>query len=188
MNILLSLVNVYRHFAVFCTRYIEDISLLSLRLVGAKVFLESGLTKWDGWFDFNDMKYDLFLYEFFCPDPVRPGALLLCDPASLDYVEGSSTVTIVEMLAVAAGTMELVLPALLILGIFTRIGALGLIGMTLFIQLAVYPTLDHWWNPAVWWAVVLLAILARGPGVLSLDRLFKLEFTGKTADSAAEHR
>jgi len=115
MNAILAFGRLYRHIADLLTTSLEDISLLLLRLAGAKVFIASGLTKWDGWFDFNDLKYDLFLYEFFCPDPVRPGALLLCDPQTLDYAEGSKIVSFVESLAVTAGVMEIVLPVLLIL-------------------------------------------------------------------------
>ena len=175
MSLLPAIANLYRSFTALCTRYLEDISLLALRLVGARVFLESGLTKWDGWFDFNDLKYDLFMYEFFCPDPIRPGALLLCDPATLDYAEGSAIVPAIQAMALTAGVMEILLPLLLILGLFTRLGAIGLIAMTLFIQLAVYPTWGHWWNPAVWWMVVLFGILARGPGLFSVDWWMKLD-------------
>ena len=170
-----TIVNLYQSIATGITRYSEDIALLLLRLMGAKVFFDSGLSKWNGWFDFNEQKYDLFLYEFFCPDPVREGALLLCDPKVLDYEEGAAIIPVIESFAVLAGVMEIILPVLLIIGLFTRLGALGLLGMTLFIQLAVFPTWDHWWNPAAWWAVVLFAIFARGPGILSLDRLLGLE-------------
>ena len=172
MNAIISL---HQSFTSAITRYSEDIALLLLRFMGAKVFFESGLTKWNGWFDFNDQKYDLFLYEFFCPDPIREGALLLCDPKTLDYEEGSSMISYIESLALMAGIMEILLPVLVMLGLFTRLGALGLLGMTLFIQLAVFPTWEHWWNPAAWWAVVLVAIIAKGPGLISLDRLFRLE-------------
>lgn len=169
------IVDLYQRMALALSTYLEDLTLLLLRLVGAKVFLESGMTKWDGWFDFNEFKYDLFLYEFFCPDPVRPGALLLCNPETLDYAEGSAITTFVESLALTAGVLEILLPTMLILGLFSRLGAFGLLGMTLFIQLAVYPSWDHWWNPAVWWAVVLLAIVAKGPGAWSVDRLIGLD-------------
>ncbi len=170
-----AIAGLYQSITSAITRYFEDIALLLLRFMGAKVFIESGLTKWNGWFDFNEQKYDLFLYEFFCPDPVREGALLLCDPQTLDYEEGSSMVTFIESLTLMAGVLEIVLPVLLVIGLFTRVGALGLLGMALFIQFAVFPTWEHWWNPAAWWAAVLFAVLARGPGLFSLDRLLKLE-------------
>lgn len=172
-------INLYAAFADRLSGWFEPLALLALRLVGAKVFLESGLTKWNGWFDFNDEKYDLFLYEFFCPDPPRPGALQLCDAQTLDYPPDGAAVALVETLALTAGVLEILLPALLIAGLFTRFAALGLLAMTLFIQLAVFPSWSHWWNPAVWWAVVLFALFARGPGPLSLDRLFGLERAGR---------
>jgi putative oxidoreductase len=156
-------------------QYLEPLALFFMRFTVAKVFLDSGLLKWDGIFKFNVDTYDLFLYEFFCPEQVRPGALLLCDPNTLDYAEGSLAVPFIELLALGAGVGEVILPILLILGLFSRFAALGLLGMTLFIQLAVFPTWSHWVNPAVWWAATLLLLVARGPGFLSIDRLLKLE-------------
>lgn len=167
--------SLYTSVSALANTAFESLSLLLMRLLVAKIFITSGLSKWNGWFDFDEQKYDLFLYEFFCPDPVRPGALLLCDPETLDYVEGSSMITLVESFALTAGILEVVLPVLLILGLFTRVGALGLLFMTIFIQLAVFPTWDHWWNPAAWWAIVLFVIVARGPGYFSADRLLNLD-------------
>ena len=138
----------------------------------------SGSLKWNGWFDFNEQTIDLFKYEFFCPDPVREGALQLCNPETLDYDPGSLSLVFVEWLALGAGIFEVLLPALLILGLFTRLGALGLAGMTLFIQLAVFPQWTHWWNPAAWWLVVALGIVAYGPRRLSLDHWLGLDRAG----------
>lgn len=165
----------YQGVAEHIGKWTGDLSLLFMRLLVARVFLSSGLTKWNGWFQFNEEKYDLFLYEFFCPEPVREGALLLCDPQTLDYEEGAAIVGIIEATAVSAGILEVLLPALLIVGLFTRFAALGLIGMTLFIQLAVFPEWSHWWNPAAWWAVTLFAVLAFGPGRLSLDKFLGID-------------
>lgn len=156
-------------------RWLEPAALAFLRIAGAKVFWDSGITKWNGFLEFDKTKFDLFLYELFCPDPPRSGALQLCDPKTLDYPDGSAMVPLVKALAVTAGVMEVVLPVLLVLGLFCRFAALGLLVMTLFIQLAVFPTWSHWWNPAVWWSVVLFALVARGPGSWSLDRLLGLE-------------
>lgn len=156
-------------------QYLEPVALLFMRFTVAKVFLDSGLVKWDGFLKFNVDTYDLFLYEFFCPEEVRPGALLLCDSDTLDYAEGSLAVPFVELLALGAGIGEVVLPLLLILGLFSRFAALGLLVMTLFIQLAVFPTWSHWVNPAVWWAVTLFVLVTRGPGYLSVDKFLKIE-------------
>ncbi|RVU83570.1 DoxX family protein [Leucothrix sargassi] len=153
----------------------KPLAMLGLRWQLFFVFFYSGLAKWNGWFKPDPGVYDLFLYEFFCPEEKRPGALQLCDPATLDYVEGSSIVTWIKYFAVTAGVMEIVLPILLIVGLFTRFAALGILSMTVFIQLAVFPTWSHWVNPAMWWAGVAAALIIIGPGKLSLDYWFGFE-------------
>lgn len=175
MSVFHSMSEKYQSISFVLSTYIGSLAQLLLRLIVARVFLMSGLTKWDGILQFNSEKYDLFLYEFFCPDPIRPEALQLCSPETLDYIEGSLTVTIIKFLAITTGVLEVLLPTLLIIGFFSRFAALGLLAMTLFIQLAVFPTWDHWWNPAVWWALTLLAIVSQGPGKLSLDYFLKLD-------------
>lgn len=153
---------------------LEPIALLLARIVGARVFFMSGKTKWNGFLDFNPDKYDLFKYEFFCPEEPRAHALVLCK----DAVEGTyapTTAWIVERLANMAGIMEITLPVLLVLGLFSRAAALGLLMMTLFIQFFVYPDMATWWGSHAWWAAALLVVLARGPGWLSVDRWLGLE-------------
>ena len=71
--------------------------------------------------------------------------------------------------AVAAATAEHLLPALLLLGLGTRFAALGLIGMTMVIQIFVYP--EAWWGTHMQWVALALTVLALGPGQLSFDRL-----------------
>ena len=73
-----------------------------------------------------------------------------------------------ELAAHLALLGEHVLPILLVLGFASRFAALGLLGMTLVIQIFVYP--DAWVVHATW-AACLLFIVARGPGRLSLDHL-----------------
>jgi len=159
----------------FVESWLKDLVLLGLRFQLAKVFFASGLAKWNGFLVPNPDNYDLFLYEFFCPEVIRPGALLLCDPNILEYEEGSLTVTLIEHAALMAGVMEIVLPLLLFVGLFSRFAALALIGMTAFIQLAVFPEWSHWVNPASWWVAVGAALLVTGPGRFSLDKVFGLE-------------
>lgn len=71
-----------------------------------------------------------------------------------------------EIAAPIAAAFELTCPVLLVLGLATRLATLPLIGMTLVIQIFVYPTS---WPDHLLWIALLLSILARGPGVLSLD-------------------
>ncbi|MCF6216806.1 MAG: DoxX family protein [Emcibacter sp.] len=68
-------------------------------------------------------------------------------------------------LAVAA---EILLPIALFLGFFTRYAALAMLGMTLVIQVFVYPDL---WTVHGLWAIALLVIMSKGGGRLSLDRV-----------------
>jgi len=160
--------------------FLQPILLLALRWQIGCIFFISGMTKWMGFMDFNPDSYDIFLYEFFCPEEIRPGALFLCNPETMDYTEGSFMITFIESLALMAGTMEIILPILLMIGLFTRFAALGILGMVTFIQLAIFPEWSHWVNPASWWFTIAAVILVVGPGSLSLDRWLGLE-TSKSA-------
>ncbi|MBI3094082.1 MAG: DoxX family protein [Rhodocyclales bacterium] len=73
-----------------------------------------------------------------------------------------------EIAAPLAAFAEHLLPLLILLGLATRLSALGLLVMTATIQLLVYP--DAWPTHGVW-AAVLLFLVARGPGAISLDHL-----------------
>lgn len=65
-----------------------------------------------------------------------------------------------------AATAEHVFPLLILIGLGTRFSALALLGMTLVIQLFVYPGAYATHGT---WAAVLLYLMARGPGMLSVD-------------------
>jgi putative oxidoreductase len=71
-----------------------------------------------------------------------------------------------ELGAVLAALGEHILPILILLGLATRLSALGLLVMTLVIQVFVYP--DAYATHGTW-AAVLLYLMAHGPGKLSID-------------------
>ncbi|AKA85041.1 DoxX family protein [Pseudomonas synxantha] len=71
-----------------------------------------------------------------------------------------------EVAAHMATFAEHFFPVLILLGLATRFSALALIGMTLTIQLFVYP--DAYPTHGTWIALLLL-LLAKGPGSLSID-------------------
>lgn len=73
-----------------------------------------------------------------------------------------------ELAATLGTAMELSAPVLLVLGLGARLGALGLLGMTAVIQLLVYP---ENWVEHLTWATLLLLILIRGAGTLSVDHI-----------------
>ena len=71
-----------------------------------------------------------------------------------------------ELAAQMATMAEHVFPILLVLGLFTRLSALALLGMTLVIQIFVYPDA---WPTHLSWAGLMLYLAGRGGGRLSLD-------------------
>lgn len=71
-----------------------------------------------------------------------------------------------EFAAPLAATAEHLLPVFLLIGLGTRFAALALLGMTLVIQTFVYP--DAYATHGTW-AAVLMYLMARGPGRLSVD-------------------
>ena len=77
-----------------------------------------------------------------------------------------------DLAATLATYAEHILPVLLVLGLFTRPAAFGLLGMTLVIQLFVIP---GGWPTHLLWAAPLIYLIARGPGAASLDRQLRLD-------------
>ena len=125
-----------------------EIAALALRLFPAAVFFTSGRTKVEGLFHIKDSTWFLFQTDY---------ALPLVPPA---------------MAAVMAATADHVFPVLLVLGLFTRVSALALMAMTLVIQVFVYPEA---WQVHGLWIACFLALILRGPGRLSLDRMLGLD-------------
>lgn len=78
-----------------------------------------------------------------------------------------------ELAAYVAATIELTTPILLVLGLLTRAAALVLLGMTTVIEVFVYPQA---WPTHIQWAAMLLILLCRGPGELSIDHLLWRRF------------
>ena len=72
--------------------------------------------------------------------------------------------------AYMAVSIEVSTPILLVLGLLTRPAALVLLGMTTVIEVFVYPQA---WPTHIQWAAMLLVLLCRGPGLLSVDQLLK---------------
>jgi putative oxidoreductase len=73
-----------------------------------------------------------------------------------------------EWAAHMAATAEHVFPLLLLFGLATRLSAAALLGMTLVIEIFVYPLA---YPTHSLWAALMLYLMARGPGAFSIDRL-----------------
>lgn len=125
------------------------IAPLLLRVALALPFFKSGLTKWDGFLSLAPTTNFLFQEEF-----------------KLHVFGQVYDLPAPDVLAFASGSAEIVLPILLILGLATRFSALGLLVMTAVIQLIVPDGWAHFHLP---WATMTVALIAIGPGRLSLD-------------------
>lgn len=110
------------------------------RFAIAGVFFKSGMTKIANW----DLTVQLFQDEYRLP---------LLPP---------------ELAAAMGATLELSMPVLLVLGLFTRLAVLPLLGMTAVIEIFVYPDA---WPTHLSWAGLLLPLIANGAGTWSLDHL-----------------
>lgn len=124
----------------------EALLLLVARVGIASVFFLSGRTKVTGFLQLKQSTYTLFRSEY---------ALPLIPP---------------EWAAHLAAYAEHVFPLLLILGLLTRLSAAALLGMTLVIEVFVYPDA---WPVHLTWAGLLLPLLAYGGGAWSLDSVLR---------------
>ena len=118
---------------------------LAARIFPAAVFWQSGQTKLEGW-HLSDNAIYLFREEYKLP---------VIDPVIAAHL---------------AAFAEHFFPILLVLGLATRFAALALLGMTLVIEIFVYP--DAWPTHGTW-AACFLILIARGAGAWSLDHVIK---------------
>lgn len=123
--------------------------LLALRIALAVPFFKSGLTKWDGFLQLSGGAEFLFASEF----KLHIFGELYPYPFPI-------------LAAYASGVAEIVLPVMLVIGLFARFSAFALLVMTAIIQITVP---EGWANFHLPWAAMALAILAFGPGRLSVD-------------------
>ena len=131
----------YARFAQFVRTPAATLAYARLALAGN--FCMSGRTKVEGVFTITDTTYLLFREEYKLP---------LIPP---------------EWAAQMATVSEHLFPVLLVLGLATRLSALALLGMTLVIQVFLYPDA---WPTHLSWAALMLYLAGRGAGSLSLDR------------------
>ena len=88
-----------------------------------------------------------------------------------------------EILAYITVSIELTTPVLLVLGLLTRPVAAILLGMTAVIEIFVYPLA---WPTHIQWAAMLLVLLCRGPGQLSIDEWLRRRLFARLGASPVE--
>ncbi len=154
------IIQLYAQFTALCGKVPYSIVALACRLAAAIPFWRSGQSKIEGadlfgikfeLFSLKASKVYLFQEEFGFPEAIAPAA------------------------AQMAALGENLLPPLLVFGLLTRFGALGLLIMTAVIQFYVFPeellNPDGNWAMHLQWAAPLMVVLQRGPGAISLDSL-----------------
>ena len=153
---------VYAAFERACANIPWWPAALALRLVIAHPFFVSGQTKIGGpqyggeWLGLD--------FTFKLPLHLRDAAIeLFASEYKLPLLPPT-------LAAYLSAFMEHALPLLIVLGLATRLSAFGLLVMTMVIQVFVYP--DAWWTVHSYWAVILIALIAKGAGAVSLDHVF----------------
>jgi putative oxidoreductase len=122
--------------------------LLVLRIALAVPFWRSGILKWSGFLQLNDTAVLLFSEEFKLHLPGGPYSF----PAP-------------ALMAFMSGSVEILAPVFLVLGLGTRFAGLSLLVMTCIVEL----TVPDGWPVHLTWAAMALCVMAFGPGRLSLD-------------------
>ena len=139
------------------SRLVQEIALPSLvqlvmRVALAVPFWKSGILKWSGFLKLSDTTVTLFTDEFMLHLPGGPYHYPV--PAVMAFLSGCG---------------EIMFPVLLVLGFATRFAALGLLFMTLIVEL----TVPDGWPIHITWAAMALGIMAWGPGRISADYLMR---------------
>ncbi len=143
-----NLVSVYdRLVGMVSGKFAEALALLITRVALAGIFWRSYKTKIEEgtWFDLTDTTYFLFENEY-SGVPIPP-----------------------DIAAPMAAFSEFLFPILLVVGLATRFAAVSLLGMTLVIQIFVYP--DAWWSVHLLWVAMASILIVRGGGLFSADAL-----------------
>lgn len=133
-----SLTAIYSTVRDTLVRFPQSILDLAFRVGIAGVFWNSGMTKTANW----DTTVALFRDEYNVP---------ILPP---------------EIAAYLGTTTELLGAIALAVGVAARLGAAALLGLTLVIQIFVYP--ENWLDHTLW-AGLLGYVLTRGPGLISVD-------------------
>jgi putative oxidoreductase len=124
-----------------------DVIALICRAATFSVFIRSGTQKLSDW------SSTLMLFQNEYHTPVLPP----------------------DVAAYAATTLEIGCSSLILLGLLTRVSTLLLLGMTLTIQLFIYPDA---WPTHIQWLAFMIVLVLRGPGRVSLDALIGPKLMG----------
>ncbi len=150
------IIAIYDHaVALVSGKFATGIMLIFVRVALAGVFWRSARTKVEegSWLTMSDTTVLIFENEFGMPYPEITGQI--------------------------ATYAEHFLPILIVIGLFTRIGAAGLLIMTMVIQFFVFP--EAWWPVHIIWTALALTLITMGPGTFSIDHYARKSREGSPA-------
>lgn len=152
-------------FVAVCAVIPYTLVALGLRVVMARVFFLSGQAGIEGPRipirpGIRDLEFSVIL-----PAEIKETTLQLFET---QYANLPLPPTVATYLFTYAA---FVLPICLMLGFATRFAALGLLAMTMLLQIYVTPTM--WWPEHVYWVSILLVLMSVGPGAISVDALIR---------------
>jgi len=136
---------------------------LALRLLMARVFFFDGQTRVAG----SLLSVDLYNFNFSMILPMQVKA----ETFNAFLTAYPPLMVPPAMAAYALAYAEFILPVLLVIGFATRFAALGLLIATA-VQFYLMPA--GLWTAQVYWAAILLVLLSRGAGQLSIDHIIRL--------------
>ena len=154
-------------FVAACSFIPYALVALALRLVMAREFFLSGQSKIDG------PRVPLHVQDFlqgFDLSVVLP-LQVKAETISLFMTKYAAVPVPPVLAAYVVSFAEFILPICLVLGLATRFAAFGLLIMTAVIQYYVLP--EALWTTHIYWVAILLVLLTRGPGQISIDHIIR---------------
>jgi putative oxidoreductase len=149
---------------------------LALRLVMARVFFLDGQTKIIGMpvpvslpdlaqgFSLQGFSLKAFNFSVLLPLDVAPGTIGL-------FMTKFAALPVSPVIAAyVVSYAEFILPIMLVLGFASRFAALGLLGLT---ALMFFIMPEALWTTHVYWAAILMVLISRGPGQISVDHIIR---------------
>ena len=146
---------------------------LALRFLIARAFFLDGQTRIEGprlaysipGVDFHGIGFRGLDLSVIVPTQVKVSTVA----ALFDYLESAMLST---FLAYVLCFAEFALPIMLVLGIGTRFVALGLLGVTVLMQLYIAP--QALWTAHIYWGAILIVLMSLGAGKISVDHIVRL--------------
>ncbi len=149
---------------------------LALRLVMARVFFLDGQSKVVGLPVSLPEAVQNFSFQGFSLKALNLSVLLPVDvaPATIAFFTSRFVGSPLppSLMASIVSYAEFILPVMLVLGFASRFAAVGMLMLTALFQIYLIPS--ALWTTHIYWAAMLLVIVSRGPGAVSLDHIVRM--------------